>query len=70
MSYDSTLYFQPPLPCATWQGTALCLKPATVGTVYRRSDGQFSLLPICADCVKGLVKQYGLKPIEDGNGHM
>lgn len=54
----TTITFSPPRPCSTIRGTALCGKPATVGTLYQIGGGQYILQPFCRECVAAMQRNY------------
>lgn len=59
----TTITFAPPLPCCTVQGDRICGKPATTGTLHPwGSAGIYIVQPFCEDCVRALVRVYGIAP--------
>ncbi len=53
-----TLKFEPFLPCATQD----CLGEATIGNAtYDPAENAWIIFPFCRECVKKMVKNYGVE---------
>jgi hypothetical protein len=61
---DTTISFEPPLPCRTTNGDSYCGKPATVGIAYD-GPGGFRLMPVCRDCTLAVAKLYKVVSLAD-----